>query len=90
RLAESLSANPPVTEGVLDTETFGPAIEAAVAAEVAYLAQAVPTGRVAGLGAAPEPVKVEPAQMQKQMADAFVRMGMTEQAASIAATGRGF
>jgi len=50
RLIESLSKNPPVTDGEIDTEEYDTAIDEAIKEEVNYLAEAVQAGKVTGMG----------------------------------------
>jgi hypothetical protein len=50
RLAEALGKSPPIKEGHLDKEAFTTAIDEAVKAEVAYLAEVKGTGQIKGMG----------------------------------------
>lgn len=89
RLAESLSANPPVKDGALDTVAFGESVKAAAQAEREYLASAAGyTGTVQGMGSAPaaQPATVDTA---KRMAEAFKSIGLSDKAVTIAVNGRG-
>jgi len=52
RLAESLPAQAPIKDGVLDDAAFGPLIEAAAKAEVEYIARISGSGQVRGMGGA--------------------------------------
>lgn len=88
RLVETLSANPPVREGALDREAFGAAVDAAVTAEGAYLAEAAQWGRVVGMGAGQGAPAEDTEQVQAKMADAFARLGLSENGAKAAAAGR--
>lgn len=75
RLVEQLSANPAVAEGgELDRDAYRTRIAEAVQAEAEYLAQAVPTGKVVGMGGAPPMQSGE--DVSKRLADAFARLGV--------------
>jgi len=90
RLIESLSANPPVKDGVIDSEAFVTKITEAVQAELKYLSQAAGTARVYGMGGGSEPggspVPIEEAQ--KGLETALSRLGLTEKEAKIGVAGR--
>lgn len=73
RLVERLSANPPSRDGELDTDAYRTQIAEAVQDEQAYLAAAIPSGRVAGMGGAPEPRREDE---EKRLMDAFARLGV--------------
>lgn len=89
RLTESLSANPPVKDGILDTATFAEGIKAAAQAEREYLANAAGySGTVQGMGAV-QPVQQKADDAQKRMAEAFKSIGLNDKAATIAVNGRG-
>jgi hypothetical protein len=90
RLVEQLAVNPPIAEdGQLDGDAYRARIVEAVEAEQAYLASALPTGRVEGMGAAQqsEPVGETAA---KRMAEAFSRLGLSESSVEHAVNGRRF
>ena len=92
RLVESLSANPPVKDGALDTETFATRIAEAVKGEVEYLTKAAGygSGRIEGMGGAPAATEFKAEEVEAKMTDAFGRLGLSESAAKVAAKGRGF
>jgi len=50
RMTESLSRKPPVKDGELDEDAYEKAIEEAVKAEIAYLAEITGSGRIQGMG----------------------------------------
>ena len=88
RLAESLAANPPATDGKLDTAKLDEALKVAVDAEVKYLAEA--TGSpVRGAGGEQTFTTEEAAAATSELESAFGRLGMSETAAKTAAAGRG-
>jgi hypothetical protein len=89
---ESLSANPPVKDGLLDTETYAARIAEAVKAEVDYLTKAAGygSGRIEGMGGAPVVTERNADEIQAQMAEAFQDLGFSEAAAKSAARGRGW
>lgn len=87
RLAESLSANPPVKDGALDTAAFAETIDQAVAAEVEYLKQAgYGAGKVEGMGS--NGAQAEPVRFKAQLVESFKAMGLDQRQAEIAAEGR--
>ena len=91
RLLESLSANPPVTEGALDREALATKVTETVKAEQTYLAEAAGygSGRITGMGgAAAEPDKAE--DTAARMKEAFGRLGLSAEESEIAARGRGY
>lgn len=91
RLAEALAKNPPVTEGALDRAAFAAAIDEAVKAEAAYLAQVSQTGAIRGMGsAAPDAAAVAVTEAaQTRLASALGRLGgFSESTAKLAAAGR--
>jgi len=94
RLVESLSVNPPVKDGALDTETYATRIAEAVKAEVEYLTKAAGygSGRIEGMGgtAHVHPLEVKAEENQSKLNAAFQRLGLSESAAAVAAKGRGY
>lgn len=94
RLVESLSKNPPVKDGQLDTATFATQIQEAVKAEMDYLTKAAGygSGRIEGMGggAASGYQERKPEEIQADMAQAFQDLGFSESAAKSAATARGW
>lgn len=93
RLVESLSANPPVKDGQLDTDAYANRIAEAVKAEVAYLTQVAGygSGRIEGMGGSQAATtEYKPEEVQAKMQEAFQRLGLSESAAKVAANGRGF
>lgn len=95
RLVESLSANPPVKDGILDTETYATRIAEAIKAETDYLTKAAGygSGRIEGMGGGNGTSSVpeyKPEEVQGKMSEAFQRLGLSESAAQNAAKGRGY
>lgn len=88
RLVESLSKNPPIVEGALDTENYSQYIDEAIKAEAEYIATIKEAGKIRGMGAS------EP--REGNLKDAFKRANMAtgmseaeaEKLAEIAAKGR--
>ncbi len=87
RLTEQLVANPPVTDGALDTEALVIQVKEAAKTEAEYLASVTGGDRVRGMGA-PAPAELDSEAKRKRREANFVRMGMSESAAKIAAAGR--
>lgn len=50
RLVESIAKNPPLKDGELDEETYKATIEAAIKAEMAYIAELAGAGAIRGMG----------------------------------------
>lgn len=93
RLVESLSVNPPVKDGQLDTDAYATRIAEAVKAEVEYLTKAAGygSGRIEGMGGSQaQTAEYKPEEVQAKMAEAFQRLGLNEAAAKSAAIGRGW
>lgn len=89
RLAAQLAANPPVADGALDKATLVQRVQEAVTTEVQYLKDAAGfgAGRIAGMGsgqAAPPPSVDNRARME----ESFRALGLSDDAAKIAANGR--
>lgn len=82
----------PLTEaGAVDDEKLGAAITAAIGTERAYiagLAEAAGTGVPRGLGASGDDTALSEADVEKELADVFRGIGMSESAAAVAAKGR--
>lgn len=91
RLVENLTANPPVRDGVLDTDAYADRIAEAIRAEVEYLTKAAGhgAGRIEGMGGQPvtQPSRED---ISKRMADAFRRLGLSESGVQVAVNGRGY
>lgn len=90
RLAGQLAANPPLKEGAVDRDAYAARIAEAVKAETEYL-QAVAgygAGRIEGMGGQQQQRSDDGAADLKRMTEAFIGMGMSEDEAKIAATGR--
>lgn len=89
RLTAQLAAAPVVLEAdryALDETVYGEVIAEKAKAELAYLAEAgVGQGQVRGMGPKPAPA---PAGGQERMVEAFKGLGLSEDAAKIAANGR--
>lgn len=90
RLVENLCTNPPVKDGALDTETFATRINEAIKAEVDYLTKAAGygSGRIEGMGGGQAQPEHKPEEIQARMKESFMRLGLSESAAEIAARGR--
>lgn len=86
RLLESLSANPPVQDGVLDREALVQRVQEAAQAELEYLARITGAGRVVGMGASERTPTAE--QLESRLVESFRRLGLSETAAKVAAAGR--
>jgi hypothetical protein len=89
RIAETMSANPPMKDGTLDRAALTTAITEAVKREADYLAKATGAGKVHGFGAAPtEDESKLFAASEKRLQESFRRLGLDEKTATIAAAGR--
>lgn len=88
RIAEALSKNPPAKDGVLDREALATRLEEAVKAETAYLVEVAGYGRVSGMGAHTPADANDPVKIQESLADAFAGLGLSPEAAKLAAQGR--
>jgi hypothetical protein len=90
-LQVALAGEPPLTEaGVLDAAAVRTRVQEAATAELEYLAAETGqgSGAVRGLGGT-APAEVTAEQAEQQMAEAFRALGLSEQAAATAASGRG-
>lgn len=85
RLASELVSKAPVADGALDEGAFKTLIETRAQAELAYLASVAGSGQIRGMGAAAAP---STGDVQKRLAESFVKMGLTPDAAQRAAAGR--
>lgn len=93
RLVESLSINPPVKDGQIDSDAYATRIAEAIKAEVDYLTKAAGygSGRIEGMGGGQaQPAEYKPEEVQAKMTEAFRRLGLNEAAAKSAAIGRGW
>lgn len=91
RLIESLSANPPVKDEALDTETYAARITESVKSEIDYLTKAAGygSGRIEGMGGgASQKAEIKPEELEAEMAQAFQDLGMSESSAKSAAVTR--
>lgn len=89
RLTETLSARPVVADGTLDRAAFETAIQEAATQELSYLAAAMGSGQITGMGSTrPAGDQVDPAAVESTLAEAFRAMGLGEDAATVAARGR--
>lgn len=91
RLVESLGGNPVIKDGTLDREAFKTRIEEAAKAEAAYIAGLTGGGAIRGMGESLQESgggDVKPEDVEKQLAESFKVLGMSESAAQIAAKGR--
>lgn len=84
RLTEALGTNPVVVDGALDRDATKAAIEEAVKAEIAYLAEVTGSGRVHGMSPTQEQQTDHTAELEAQ----FLALGLSESAAKCAAQGR--
>lgn len=90
RLAESLSLQPVSKDGALDREAFTAVVREAAKNEAAYLAQVGGAG-IRGMGESLEESggdEPKPEDVEKQLAESFATLGLSESAAAIAAKGR--
>lgn len=88
RLTERLAANPPYTDDrALDREGLTARIDEAVTAELAYLEQIAPSGRVTGMGGRPanEDEEIDEAALEADLTAGFGALGLSETAAKRAA-----
>lgn len=83
RISRDVSKAPPVKESLLDKETLMTNLVEAVKVEREYLAS-VGQGKITGMGSG-DP---SPAEAHKALVEAFVRTGLSKEAAEIAASGR--
>lgn len=83
RISRDASKAPPVKEGLLDKETLMTNLAEAIKVEREYLAS-IGQGKITGMGSG-EPSSAE---AHKALVEAFVRTGLSEEAAEIAASGR--
>lgn len=86
RLQKQLSSNPPAKEGKLDSDTLVKNVEAAIKAEAEYLAKVTGRGSVKGLGGNGSIGGED--SFEKDMAEAFAELGLSEASAKVAARGR--
>lgn len=94
RLAEAVSAKPPVKDGSLDKEELVRVVEAKVKAEVDYLSK-LGFGKVVGLGESRNPDEDAENDANEsgngtpdKLEESFKRLGLSESRAKIAAGGR--
>jgi hypothetical protein len=93
RVTESVVRDLPVTDGVLDKALLAESITATISAEVAYVAKlaessgaGTPRGLGGGTKSDAEPLSA--GDFNTKIAESFQRLGMTSDAAKLAATGR--
>lgn len=84
RLQATLAANPPTKDGALDEAAFETRIDEAIAAEVEYVSKLKGSGQIVGMGAANPVVE----DVTPHLEEGFKRLGMSDSAAKIAASGR--
>lgn len=92
RLAERLATDPPLNDdGTLDRDEMRYLVAQEATEEEAYLAQAMGTGRISGMGVVSESDADRAASEAalKQMTESFQALGLSADAAKIAANGRG-
>ncbi len=87
KLMPALARDIPLTEdGEVDTAKLDDRIEEAVKAELAYLEQVAPTGRVTGFGGGPiDESEVDEETLDASIAEGFAAFGLSESAAKRAA-----
>jgi hypothetical protein len=85
RLKTSLAANPPAKDGALDRTAFEKRIDEAIAQEREYLATLSEAGQIRGMGPGSNGGDRD---LTPQLEESFKRLGMSESAAKIAASGR--
>lgn len=88
RIAESLAANPPAKDGALDRVALKLMLDDAVKSETTYLVEVAGYGRVAGMGAPSDPAASDPAKVEASLTEAFADLGLSKDAAILAARGR--
>lgn len=88
RLAAALASNPPITDGALDRTAFAAQIEETAKAELAYLAEVMPTGRIVGMGAAAPAAEFTDEQFNASLTESLGALGMTGDALTHAVNGR--
>jgi len=89
RLVAAAVGKPIVKDGQLDRDAYVRQVQEAAAAELEYLARATGSGRIVGMGGnGGGQENVDVAAVEKQMADAFQRIGLKESTAGRAAKGR--
>ena len=86
RLVETLASDPPVVNGELDRTAFQARISEVARAEMEYLNQAAGLGRIQGMGSAAG--GDDGGKTDERMREAFVRLGLSEASAQVAAVGR--
>jgi hypothetical protein len=87
RIVETVSANPPLKDGKLDTAALETAVADAVKTEVKYLAEVTGSGKVKGLGAQPD---AQEGDFTARLVESFVAMGHDEKTAKVmAGVGKG-
>lgn len=89
RLAKTLAQNPPVKDGVLDEAALKTKVKEAVDAEIVYLAEVAGygDGRIVGMGGSGGDDK-SLAEAQANLEESFAGLGLSKDAAKVAATGR--
>jgi len=90
RLLESLSKQPRLKDGAIDTQAFEQAIDEAVTREIEYLATVMGSGRIAGMGSSDTTLEESGADddLEASLAEAFGALGLSESATKIAVRGR--
>jgi hypothetical protein len=88
RIAEALTKNPPAKDGALDREALALKLDDAVKSETAYLTEVAGYGRVSGMGYSQPVDTSDPAKLQESLTDSFVGLGLSPEAAKLAARGR--
>lgn len=85
RVVAAVESNPPMKDGALDAAALKAAVEKAATDEKAYLDKVRGVGVVRGMGSG---TSTSTEAGDASLVESFRRMGMTEQAAKIAAAGR--
>ena len=91
RLLESISSKPVLDDkGNLDKVKYTEAIKKVIADEIVYLGKLTETGKIRGMGES-QPIEgseTDKAKMKEALKTNFIRLGLSEKAAEIAANGR--
>lgn len=91
RLVEDLGRSPVVKDDALDAEAFRNVIQKAVAAEQAYLQEAVSwnSGQIAGMGGTQQPEQPNDDEIKERLRQAYGALGLSEAEVEHAVEGRG-
>lgn len=81
RLTESLAANPPISEGKLDTEKYSQHIDEALTAEAEYIATITESGKIRGMGSSAPAGTEGRALLKESFKVSFMNQGKTAEEA---------